>query len=677
VTTIIRTVCAHDCPDMCSILAHVEDGRLVRVEGDPDQPFTAGFVCAKVRREPELVHSADRVRTPLRRTGPKGAGQFEPVSWDEALDELTRRWQAIRRQDGPLAILGYCYSAHQGQLNRWLPMALFHTLGTTRLQPGTICDTCSDVAWEMTCGPVGGADPESMIDSDLIISWSADLVTTAVHAWAKTEEARARGSQLVVIDPRRSRTAAQADWHIAPRIGTDAALALGVMHVLVRDGLADRGYLARQTVGFDRLEREVLPRFAPGRVSEITGLPAADIERLAHLYGRARAPYIRIGFGMSRNSQGGQAIRAVACLPAVVGAYAKRGGGALLATVGGFGFSFEAVRRPSGPAATRLVNHSLLGQALLEMRDPPIRALFVSANNPAVTCPDSAAVRRGLMREDLFTVVHDPFLTDTARYADLVLPATTYLETEDLFRAYGAYYVQYAPQAVPAQGEAWSNLRLAQELARRLGVHDAVFSMDTRELVRTAFVDATGPAALIDPEALRTAGPVKIDPYPDGQRFGTPSGKLEFYSETLASKGLSPMPDWHEDPQETADGRRWPLRLLTAPGYFQSHTAFTGNRALRRREGVPVVILHPADAARRGLRAEDGVELFNDLGAVRMRLRVSDEVAPGVVLVPGQRPAGEALSGTVNVLCGDRLSDLGEGATYQSTFLDVRRAASA
>ena len=546
-TTVIRTVCAHDCPDMCSILAHVEDGRLVRVEGDPDQPFTAGFVCGKVRREPELVHSPDRVRTPLRRTGPKGAGEFRPVSWDEALAELVERWQAIRREDGPLGILGYCYSAHQGQFNRWVPMALFHALGTTRLQPGTICDTCADVAWEMTCGPVGGADPEAMVHSDLIVSWSADLVTTAVHAWAKTEEARARGAQLVVIDPRRSRTAAQADWHVAPRIGTDAALALGLMHVLVRDGLADRDYLARQTVGFDRLERDVLPRFGPDRVAAITGLPRADVERLAHLYGRARAPYIRIGFGMSRSSQGGQGVRAVACLPAVVGAYGKPGGGALLATVGGFGFSFEAVRRPSGPAATRLVNHSRLGQALLELSDPPIRALFVSANNPAVTCPDAAAVRRGLMREDLFTVVHDPFLTDTARYADLVLPATTYLETEDLFRAYGAYYVQFAPQAVPAQGEAWSNVRLAQELARRLGVGDAVFSMTTPELVRAAFVGATGPAAGLDPDALRTAGPVKIDPYPHGQRFRTPSGKLEFYSEALAAEGLSPMPDWHED----------------------------------------------------------------------------------------------------------------------------------
>jgi anaerobic selenocysteine-containing dehydrogenase len=461
---------------------------------------------------------------------------------------------------------------------------------------------------------------------------------------------------------------------VAPRIGTDAALALGLMHVLVRDGLADRGYLARETLGFDRLERDVLPRFAPARVAAITGLPAADVERLAHLYGQARAPYVRIGFGMSRSSQGGQAIRAVACLPAVVGAYAKRGGGALLATVGGFGFSFEAVRRPSGPDGTRLVNHSRLGEALLELRDPPIRALFVSANNPAVTCPDSATVRRALMREDLFTVVHDPFLTDTARYADLVLPATTYLETEDLFRAYGAYYVQFAPQAVPAQGEAWSNLRLAQELARRLGVRDRVFSMTTESLVRTAFVGATGPAARLDPDALRTAGPVKIDPYPDGQRFGTPSGRLEFYSETLAARGLPPMPDWHEDAEETALGRRWPLRLLTAPGYFQSHTAFTGNRVLRRREGVPVVVLHPTEAGRRGLRAGDGVHLVNDRGRVGMRLRVSDEVGPGVALVPGQRPAGEALSGTINLLCGDRLTDLGEGATYQSTFLDVRPA---
>ena len=408
-------------------------------------------------------------------------------------------------------------------------------------------------------------------------------------------------------------------------------------------------------------------------MAAITGLPAADVERLARLYGRARAPYIRIGFGMSRSAQGGQGVRAVAALPAVVGAYAKRGGGALLATVGGFGFSFEAVRRPSGPARTRLVNHSRLGQALLELRDPPIRALFVAANNPAVTCPDAGTVRRALARDDLFTVVHDPFLTDTARYADLVLPATTYLETEDLFRAYGAYYVQFAPRAIPPQGEAWSNVRLAQELARRLGVGDAVFGMTTDELVRTAFVGATGPVASVDPDALRTAGPGEDRSLPGRPAVQDAVGQARvLLGESLAAQGLPPMPDWSEDAEETALGQRWPLRLLTAPGYFQSHTAFSGNPALRRREGVPVVVLHPLDAERRGLRADDGVELFNERGRVGMRLRVSDEVAPGVVLVPGQRPAGEAVSGTINLLCGDRLSDLGEGATYQSTFLDVR-----
>jgi anaerobic selenocysteine-containing dehydrogenase len=674
---IIRTVCAHDCPDMCSLLAHVEDGRLVRVEGDPDQPFTAGFVCAKVRREPDLVHSPDRVKTPLRRVGPKGEARFAPIDWDEALDLIVTRWQAIMREDGPLAILGYCYSAHQGQTNRWLPMALFHVLGTTRLIPGTVCDSCAGAAWEATLGDVGGADPESVVDSDLILAWSCDLVTTAVHSWAKVEEARRAGAGLIVVDPRRSRTAARADWHVQPRVGTDAALALGLMHVLVRDGLADRPYLARHTVGFDRLEREVLPRFSPERVEAITGVGRADVERLAHRYGRARAPFIRIGFGMSRSGQGGQATRAVALLPGVTGAYGRRGGGALLATASGFGLDLARLRRPSGPAETRLVNHSRLGEALLTVREPAIRALFVAANNPAVTCPDTQAVRRGLLREDLFTVVHDPFLSETARYADIVLPATTYLETEDFYRAYGAYYMQFGPRAVSPQAEARSNCDLARELARRLGVTDPVFSMTTDEMVALFFEKATGPAATIDPASLRAAGPVKVTPYPDGQVFGTPSGKLEFYSAALAAQGLPPMPDWIAEAEGGGvgeAGRRWPLQLLTTPGYFQSHTAFSGNRFLRKREGAPVCMLHPDDAAARGLRDGDPVDLVNDRGSVGFQLKVSDEIRPGVVLVPGQRPSADARHGTVNILCSDRYSDLGDGATYQDTRLEVRRA---
>ncbi|MGH7114953.1 MAG: molybdopterin-containing oxidoreductase family protein [Stellaceae bacterium] len=666
----IRVVCAHDCPDMCSLLARVEDGRVVRIDGDPDQPFTAGFACAKVNRDAELVHSPERLATPLRRTGAKGAGKFAPISWSEALDEIVARWRAIIAESGPLALLGYAYSAHQGQINRGLVNGLFHALGTSRLRAGTVCDTCCETAWDMTIGPVGGADPESVVHSDLIVSWGADLVATNVHFWAKVEAARKRGVALVVIDPRKSRTALRADWHLALNIGTDAALALGVMHILARDGLCDRDYIARHTHGFERLEREVLPRFPPERVAAITGLAVADIERFAALYGQARASFIRLGEGMTRLAHGGQTLRAVASLPGVTGAYGRKGGGALLMTAASCELDYDAVRKPSGPAETRTVNHLRLGAALLDLSDPPIRGLFVAANNPAVTCPDAGKVRRGLAREDLFTVVHDPFLSQTARYADIVLPAATYLETEDIYRAYGTYYLQYAPAAVPPQGEAWSNFRLAQTLAGRLGLSDPVFRMAPYEIAAALLKGARGGAAVLDPAGIGTAGPVHLPPE-DAQIFRTPSGKLEFYSDELAAQGLPPMPDWRPDPEDERQAARWPLRLLTAPGYFQSHTAFSGVAFLRRREGPPCCILHPEDATARGLASGQHVRLFNERGSVGLVLRIADEVRPGVVLVPGQRADSETGSGTINMLCSDRFTDLGDGATYQSTWLEV------
>jgi anaerobic selenocysteine-containing dehydrogenase len=669
-TTTIRTVCAHDCPDQCSLIATVENGRIVRVQGDPDHPMTAGFACAKVNREHEMVHSAERVLTPLRRTGAKGAGAFAPIAWDAALDEIETRWKAIMREDGPLAILGYAYSAHQGLFNRGLVLGFFHALGVSRLKAGTVCDTCADAAWDSVAGGIGGSDPESVVDSDLVIAWGADLMTTNVHIWPLVEEARRRGAHVVVIEPRRSRTAERADWHVRVNVGTDAALALGMMHVIARDGLADRAYLARETVGFDRLERDVLPRFTPARVAEITGVPAGDVERLAQTFGRARAPFIRLGEGMSRTLQGGQAIRAVSLLPGVTGAYARRGGGALLMTAASFGLDLGKIRRPSGPASTREINHSRLGDALLTLNDPPIRALFIAANNPAVTCPDAQRVRRGLGREDLFTVVHDPFLTDTARYADIVLPAATYMETDDLHRSYGTYYMQRAAQVIAPLGQARPNRWLAQELARRFGLKDAVFSMSTDELIDTVFREAKGTVTEIDPTSLRDHRPVKLRLPDGGPKWATPSGKLEFYSETLAARGEAPLPDWV--PDTDAANLKWPLTLLTAPGYYQSHTAFSGNPTLRRRAGDPECVLHPEDASKRGLVSGQQVTLFNDVGEVRLRLRISDEVNPGVVMVPGQRPSGEASGTTVNMLCSTRYADLGEGATYQSTRLDVR-----
>jgi anaerobic selenocysteine-containing dehydrogenase len=667
----VRVACAHDCPDLCSLIAEVDGDRITKISGDPDQPFTAGFACAKVNRDAELVHSPERLKTPLRRTGPKGSGQFAPITWDEALDEITARWTAIIAESGPLALLGYAYSAHQGQMNRHIVNGLFYAMGTSRLQAGTVCDSCCETAWDLTLGPVGGADPESVVDSDLVIAWGCDLMAVNVHLWAKLDAPRKRGVQVVVIDPRRSRTAASADWHLPIRIGTDAALALGIVHILVRDGLCDRAYLAANTLGFDRWEREVVPRFTPDRVAQITGLSVADIEKLAAMYGAAKRSFIRIGEGMTRLARGGQALRAVATLPAVTGAYGRPGGGALLLTAGSMDFNFSAVRKPaSGPAATRLVNQSLLGRELLEMNDPPLRALFIAANNPAVTCPEAGLVRKGLSREDLFTVVHDPFMTDTAAYADIVLPATTYLETEDFYRGYGSYYMQYSPAAVAPQGEAWSNFRLAQELARRMGVADPVFAMSEKEILPEFFKGSTGAVAAVDPASLLDGVPVKVAP-PPGQTFATPSGKLEIYSQTLADQGVSPMPDWQPDAQEVADAAKWPLRLLTAPSYFQPHTAFSGVAFLRMREGEPFCVLHPGDAAKRGLENGAKVRLFNERAAIGLVLRVADDVQPGVILVPGQRPGTEAVDGTVNMLCSDRLTDIGEGASYQSTFLDV------
>jgi anaerobic selenocysteine-containing dehydrogenase len=373
---------------------------------------------------------------------------------------------------------------------------------------------------------------------------------------------------------------------------------------------------------------------------------------------------------MTRLARGGEALRAVALLPGVTGAYRRRGGGALLLTAASCELDYDVVRKPSGPAETRTINHLRLGEALLDLADPPIRGLFVAANNPAVTCPDAGKVRRGLAREDLFTVVHDPFLSLTARYADIVLPAATYLETEDLYRAYGTYYLQYAPRAVAPQGEAWSNFRLAQGLAQRMELADPVFRMTPNEIASALLRGASGRAGAIDPKRIAAAGPIRLAPK-GGQEFRTPSGRLEFYSAQMAAQGLPPMPDWQPDPTEESEAARWPLRLLTAPGYFQSHTAFSGNEFLRRREGRPCCVLNPADARARGLAEGQPVRLYNERGSVGLLLRISDEIASGVVLVPGQRPDGETEAGTVNLLCADRYTDIGEGATYQSTFLEV------
>ena len=681
----IRTACAHDCPDQCSLLATVDDGRLLKLQGDPDHPMTAGFACAKVNREHEWVHSPDRVLTPLRRAGAKGEGRFEPISWAQALDLIVGRWQAIIGTDGPLGILGYAYSAHQGQLNRGLLLGLFHALGVTRLWAGTVCDSCAEAGWNAACGSVGGADPETVTESDLVISWGADLLTTNVHIWPLVERARARGAQLVVIEPRRSRTAERADWHLRVNVGTDAALALGVMHILARDGLCDRDYIARQTIGFDRLELGVLPRFDPDSVSAITGVSVADLERLAHLYGRARAPFIRMGEGMSRCVNGGQAIRAVALLPGVTGAYNRVGGGALLMTATSFGLDSTFIRKPSGPATTRIVNHSRLGKALLELGDPPIRSLFVAANNPAVTCPDSVTVRRGLAREDLFTVVHEQHLTDTTDYADIVLPATTSMEHVDLYKSFGHLYLQLAEPVIEPAGESRSNWRVVRLLARAMGLADPHcdphFSKDEPALIREALASGDLSVAGITYERLKEERSVRLSvgrPYlPFAAGAPTPSGKVEFVSESMARAGLPLLPTYVplvEGPENEAVARRYPLQCIVPPNRFFLNSSFSQSDKLRRRQRGASVFLHPEDARPRGISDGDAVMVRSARGEARFTATLTDDTRPGLAVIEGIWWSKHQAGGRgVNVITDDRLADMGGGPALHSNLVQVAR----
>ncbi len=596
----VRTVCAHDCPDACSVLVTLEQGRVVRTEGDPDHPFTQGFLCGKVNRYAERVHSPERLLTPFRRIGAKGEGRFEPITWTAALDEIAARWQDITTQYGGEAIAGYAYSAHQGLVNRNLTQALFHALGATRVNAAAVCDTCNGEAWDAVVGTGMGTDPERVSDSDLIISWGANLDSTNVHLLPLINKARERGARLIVIDVWRTRTARHADWFIPIRVGTDTALALGIAHVLQREGLTDQAYIERLVEGYDDWARDVLPRYAPDVVSDITGIAASDVEALAVAYGRAVAPFIRMGQGLSRHAGGGTAVRAIACLPGLVGAWQYPGGGALLGTAGAYNFNFAAVRRPDlMPKPTRTLNMVRFGQALQTWQAPPLKALFIQSNNPAVTCPEQNLVRRGLMREDLFTVVHDTFLSDTARYADLVLPACTSFETEDLYRGYGTYHVQYGARVLPPQGESRSNEEVVRALAERLGLQDPVFRRSVREHMEALLDVDRGPLGNLSLKTLLDGRPHRLDVPAMGhafdQQFPTPSGKLQ-----IACPALEPvLPDYI--PDDVKPDAAYALRLVTSPGHHLHHSNFDGVASLRRSEGGPWVYLHPDDAEARGI----------------------------------------------------------------------------
>ena len=687
-TGVVRAACPHDCPDTCAMLVTVEDGRAVRVAGDPDHPVTQGFLCAKVNRYVERTYHADRLLRPLRRVGPKGSGTFAPVSWDEALDEIAERFRAIARSpDGPQAIMPYSYCGTMGLVQgSSMDMRFFHRLGASKLDR-TICATAGTVGMRMTVGANVGADPEGIPESDLVLLWGTNTLTANPHLWPFVLEARKRGARVVAIDPLRTRTAAQCDQWIGIRPGTDAALALGMMQVIFAQGLEDRDYLARHTLGADQL-RERVRDYPPDRVAGITGIPERTIVELGEAFGRSRAAFIRVNYGLQRHAGGGMAVRTIACLPAVVGHWRRAGGGIQLSSSGNFHFNTKALERPDFSPPVRTINMSRLGEALTShdagLGGPPVRALVVYNSNPAAVAPDRSAVLRGLAREDLFTVVLEHFQTDTADWADFVLPATTQLEHWDVHVSYGHHYVTLNRPSIEPVGQAKPNAEIFRRLAARMGFDDPAFADDDVTIIRQALDSAHTAHRGITFEALLEHGYKRLNlatphlPFADGN-FLTPSGKCEFYSSRMRELGQDPLPAFtppYEFPDAVPElARRYPLTLISSPAHQFLNSTFVNIDALRRGAREPECLLHPHDAERRGIGAGARVVVYNDRGAFTAVARVEDSLREGVTWAPSIWWGKFAADGAnANQTTSQRETDLGHGAVFYDNLVEVTLA---
>jgi anaerobic selenocysteine-containing dehydrogenase len=667
------------------MLVTVESGRAVRVAGDPDHPFTRGFLCAKVNRYVERTYQQDRLLHPLRRVGPKGSGRFERTTWESALGEIADRLNAIRNSsDGAQGILPYSYAGTMGMVQgSSMDRRLFHRIGASMLDR-TICSMAGTVGMRMTVGANVGADPEGIPQSDLILLWGTNTLTANPHLWPFVLEARERGTRVIAIDPIRTRTAAQCDEWISIRPGTDAALALGMMHVLFDRGLEDAAYLDAYTLGANQL-RERAREYSPDRVSGITGVPVETIVALAEQYGRSKAAFIRVNYGLQRHRGGGMAVRTIACLPAVTGHWRRPGGGVQLSSSANFSFDKRALERADVSPPVRTINMIRLGEALTT-RDagvggPPVRALVVYNSNPAAVAPDRNTVQRGLARDDLFTVVLEHFQTDTADYADILLPATTQLEHWDVHLSYGHHYVTLNAPSIEPLGEALPNSEIFRRLATRMGLDEPMFRDDDVTLIRQALGSSSGRLEGVTFEALVEKGwsrlnlPTPYLPYAEGG-FTTPSGKCEFYSARMADMGLDPLPAFtppYEFPEEVpALAERYPLTLISSPAHQFLNSTFVNVESLRRAAGEPECLLHPVDAERRGIAVGARVVVHNDRGAFTAVARVEDGIRPGVVWAPSIWWGKFAADGAnANQTTSQRETDLGHGPVFYDNLVEV------
>ena len=665
-----KVVCPHDCPDTCVMTVGVENGRAVKLGGDPDHAFTQGFLCAKVNHYLERVYSPDRVLFPLKRVGRKGEGRFERVSWDEALDTIASRFRAVVAGHGPQAIVPYSYAGNMGLLSYGsMDRRFFGALGASLLER-TICASAGAAGLAATVGKSIGFDPEAVVHARLIVAWGANIVSSNVHLWPFVEEARQRGAKLVVVDPYRSRTAEHADQHIALLPGTDAALALGILHVVFRDGLEDRDYIERYTEGVDAV-RARAAEWTPARAASITGLDADTIEAFAREYATRQPSAIRLNYGLNRHAGGGTAVRVIAGLPAIVGAWRHVGGGVLLSTSGTFPTATAALERPDlVPPGTRSLNMSQIGRLLNDASlAPPIQALYVYNSNPVAVAPEQESVRAGFAREDLFTVVHDLFLTDTADFADIVLPATTTLEHYDIHKAYGHLYLSLSKPAIEPLGESKPNTEVFRLLAARMGLDHPALRESDEQMARAAMDWSHPHLRGVDFDRLEREGSVRLSvgepfaPFAQGS-FPTPSGKCRLYADYVP-----PRENVDSNPQLA---RRYPLAFISPPAHHFLNSTFSAQPVFVRRESEPTLTIHPADAAARGIRDGQQVRTFNDRGSFLAAARVSDDARPGVVvglsvwwakMCPGGRNA--------NAVTGQELTDLGGGATFYDVLVDV------
>jgi len=682
-STQVRATCPHDCPDTCALLVTVEDGVATEVKGDPDHPTTAGVLCTKVSRYTERTYSPDRLLYPMRRVGKKGEGKFERISWEQALDEIAARLKPLAATE-PEAILPYSYAGTMGLVQgESMSSRFFHKLGASLLDR-TICATAGATGYKYTVGASIGTDIEQFQHARLLIIWGGNPIASNLHFWTRAQEAKRNGAKLIAIDPYRSLTAEKCHQHIALLPGTDAALALGLMHIVVRDDLLDHEYIADYTIGFEELRQRVA-EWTPERVAATCGITVEEVEGLARDYGatakRGEPVAIRMNYGVQRVHGGGMAVRNIACLPALVGAWRHAAGGVQLSSSGTFKKNLAALQRPDLLAKQpRTINMTTIGDDLLRPASPEfgpqVKAVIVYNSNPLAVAPDSSKVQAGFAREDLFTVVLEHFQTDTADYADIVLPATTQLEHTDAHSAYGHLYMMANNPAIAPMGEAKPNTEIFRLLAERMGFDDPCFRDSDDALASVAFVS-------VDWESLKQKGWQKLEvpdaPFACGN-FPTPSGKCEFYSESMKQDGLDPLPAYIPNYESAASApelaAKYPLAMISPPARNFLNSTFVNVQSLRATEGEPQLDISPDDAATRGINHGDMVRIFNDRGSFVCKARVTPKARKGLVVglsIWWKKLAGDGKN--ANEVTSQRLTDMGRAPTFYDTLVQVEKAA--